>query len=122
MNGKPTVVWTEIPVKDLDAATTFYTEVFGWTMQRDETGPNAIVNFSGDMLGMGGHLYVGAPADGNGPTIHLALPNKIETGAVRAVDAGAALVGPVIDIPPGRFQYATDPDGNSLGLFEPRAM
>ena len=22
-------------------------------------------------------------------------------------------------IPPGRFQYVTDPDGNSIGLFEP---
>ncbi len=121
MTDRPTVVWTEIPVTDLDAATEFYSEVFGWTMQRDDTGPNPMANFSSDMSGVAGHLYPGKPAAGNGPTIHLALPDSIEDGAKRAADAGATMMGPVIEIPPGRFQYATDPDGNSIGLFEPKA-
>lgn len=121
MTDMPTVVWTEIPVTDLDAATAFYSDVFGWKMLHNEDGPNPIVNFTGDMSGVSGHLYPGKPASGNGPTIHLALPDKIETGAARAEKAGATLIGPVIAIPPGRFQYATDPDGNSIGLFEPAA-
>jgi predicted enzyme related to lactoylglutathione lyase len=122
MTDRPTVVWTEIPVKDLDAAEKFYSDVFVWEMQRDETGPNPIVNFSSDMSGVSGHLYSGKPAAGNGPTIHLALPDNIEDGAKRAADAGATMMGPVIEIPPGRFQYATDPDGNLIGLFEPKTM
>ncbi|WP_044043130.1 VOC family protein [Octadecabacter antarcticus] len=121
MTDRPTVIWTEIPVTDLDAAKKFYSEVFGWTMVRDESGPNPIENYSNNFSGVGGHLYSGKPGDGNGPTLHLALPDKIEAGAARAVIAGATLLGPVIDIPPGRFQYATDPDGNSIGLFEPKA-
>jgi predicted enzyme related to lactoylglutathione lyase len=52
----------------------------------------------------------------------LALPDNIEDGAKRAADAGATMMGPVIEIPPGRLQYATDPDGNSIGLFEPKTM
>jgi predicted enzyme related to lactoylglutathione lyase len=32
---------------------------------------------------------------------------------------GGKVLSPVITIPPGRFAYATDPDGNSIGLFEP---
>jgi hypothetical protein len=30
-------------------------------------------------------------------------------------------MGPVIDIPQGRFQYATDLDGNSIALIETQA-
>ncbi len=122
MTTQPTVVWTEIPVTDIDAAMAFYTEVFGWQMQRDDSGPNPMANFNADMSGIAGHLYPGTPAkDGNGPTIHLAVPDKLEDCAARAEKAGATILGPVIEIPPGRFQYAMDPDGNSIGLFEAKA-
>ncbi len=121
MTDRPTVVWTEIPVTDLDAATKFYSEVFGWEMSREDGPPNPYVNFTASLSGVSGHLYPGKPASGNGPTIHLALPDKIEAGAARAEKAGATLLGPVVEIPPGRFQYMTDPDGNSIGLFEPKA-
>ena len=36
----------------------------------------------------------------------------------RVKQAGGTVVSPIIQIPPGRFFYATDPDGNSIGLFE----
>ena len=61
MTDMPTVVWTEIPVTDLDAATAFYSDVFGWKMLRNEDGPNQIVNFTGDMSGVSGHLYPAGP-------------------------------------------------------------
>lgn len=117
---QPTVVWTEIPVTDLDAARTFYETVFGWTMTRQDDGPNPVVIF-GDGMGIHGHLYPGTPAaDGQGPTLHLALPDTVQDGAARVTASGGTVMGPVITIPPGRFQYAQDPDGNSLGLFEPK--
>lgn len=117
---KPTVVWTEIPVTDLTTAAAFYEKVFGWTTLRQDMGPNETVMFV-DGQGIHGHLYPGKPAaEGQGPTVHLALPDTVEQGAERAVAAGGQVLGPVIDIPPGRFQYAQDPDGNSIGLFEPK--
>lgn len=36
----------------------------------------------------------------------------------RVTDAGGKVVSDTIDIPPGQFFYATDPDGNSLGFFK----
>lgn len=119
MSEKPTVVWTEIPVTDLDKAEAFYTSVFGFDMVRQKDGPNEMVNFSNAMSSVGGHLYPGTPAAGNGPTIHLALPDTLEAGIARCEAAGGKIVSPAITIPPGRFVYATDPDGNSIGLFEP---
>ena len=116
----PTVVWTEIPVTDLDAAQGFYEAVFGWKMKRDDSGPNPMVNFSSDMQSVGGHLYPGKPAaEGQGPTIHLAVEN-LEAGLERCRAAGGTVLSPAIEIPPGRFAYVQDPDGNSLGLFEPK--
>ncbi len=121
MTDHPIVVWTEIPVSDLAKAEKFYSTVFGWQMKRDDTGPNPVVNFTAEMSDSSGHLYPGKPANGDGPTIHLVLPGKLEDGIGRCQKAGGKVLSPVIDIPPGRFAYALDPDGNSIGLFEPRA-
>lgn len=114
----PTVVWTEIPVTDLARAEVFYTAVFQWKMVHETTGPEPMITFNADNTAIGGHLYTGTPGAGTGPTIHLALPDTVEAGMARCTAAGGTLVSPVITIPPGRFAYATDPDGNSLGLFE----
>jgi predicted enzyme related to lactoylglutathione lyase len=115
-----TCVWFEIPTGDLERARAFYAAV----MQRDlavgEGGPNPIIAFT-DMSdgGASGHLYPGTPArDGTGPTIHLAAPGGLDAAAERVRANGGAVVSEPIGIPAGRFFYATDPDGNSIGLFE----
>ncbi|KAA9010500.1 VOC family protein [Histidinibacterium aquaticum] len=115
--SRPIVVWTEIPVTDLKAACDFYSTVFGWTMTIDESGPNPMAVFDGANDTTGGHLYPGTP--GQGPTIHFAVPDTVEAAADRVAEAGGKVEGPIIPIPVGRFQYALDLDGNSIGLFQP---
>lgn len=116
------VVWTEIPVRDIDRGIAFYKAVFNFTLTRDESGPNPMANFSDDMSGISGHLYPGKPAaPGTGPTIHLQVPDTLEATAERAWKAGGTVSGDPIPLPVGRFQYALDPDGNSIGLFEANA-
>ena len=116
------VVWTEIPVTDLAAGKKFYETLTGRTLVLDETGPNAMAMFPyvEGATDTAGHLYVGKPAPaGTGPTIHVCVPDTVEAAAARCNAAGGQAGGPIITIPPGRFQYATDPDGNSIGLFQP---
>ena len=119
MSMKPTVVWTEIPVTDIEASARFYAEVFGWKMNVDTSGPNPMAVFDGQNESIAGHLYPGMPAADGGNTIHLALPGSLEDGMARCTKAGGTVVSPAVAIPPGRFAYAKDPDGNSIGLFEP---
>ena len=117
------IAWTEIPVTDLDRGMTFYTKVFDYTLTLNEDGPNPYADIKIDDMngGVSGHLYPGKPAaDGSGPTIHLNVPDTLEQTAERVTQSGGTLVSEAIAIPPGRFQYALDPDGNSIGLFEPR--
>lgn len=119
MNTQPVVVWSEIPVSDMKKAVAFYNATFDWQMTIDESGPNPMAILGGNMETTGGHLYPGKPASGNGPTVHIAVPDRLEDAAIRCRKSGGAVIGEIITIPPGRFVYAKDPDGNSIGLFEP---
>jgi uncharacterized protein len=114
------VVWAEIPVSDLERAIPFYEAVLGQSLTINNDGPNPMADFAyTEGSSVGGHLYPGTPAAaGAGPTIHLGVPGTVEEAAERCVAAGGAVLGPIITIPVGRFQYATDLDGNSIGLFQ----
>ncbi len=117
-----TVVWTEIPVRDIDRGIAFYSEVFKYQMERNDTGPNPMADLADPERGVAGHLYPGEPsAPGQGPTVHLNVPDTLEATADRCWKAGGSVVGDPIPLPVGRFQYALDPDGNSIGLFEAKA-
>lgn len=117
---QPMAAWFEIPVTDLARAQAFYDEVCGWTSQVvTNMGPNPIVVLDGGDVAGGGHLYEGKPAAaGIGATIHVTIKGALEAAAERAIKAGGQIVGPIVPIPHGRFQYMIDPDGNSIGLFE----
>lgn len=121
MTSRPVLVWCEIPVTDMEKASAFYTKVFGYEMVIDNDGPNPMANLNNDENTVAGHLYPGEPAPDGGNTVHLALNDKLEDGIQRCKDAGGKVVSPIIQIPPGRFAYAKDLDGNSIGLFEPAA-
>lgn len=120
-NGQ--VCWFEIPVSDLDRAKTFYEKVLGTSMNRYEEGPNPMVSFTSmDDPGASGHLYPGKPsAQGTGNTVHLVALDPLEDVMARVGPAGGEIVSPIVDIPAGRFVYATDPDGNSIGFFNFKA-
>ena len=116
------VVWTEIPVRDIDRGIAFYSQVFDFEMTKDESGPNPMAMFPVKDLATGtaGHIYPGNPAaPGTGPTIHVHVPDSLEPTADRFEKAGGTIKGDAISMPFGRFQYGEDPDGNSIGLFEP---
>lgn len=114
------LVWCEIPVTDLKKSMVFYEAVFDYKIKLDESMPEPFAFLiTTDTPGAAGHLYVGKPSsDGSGPTVHLVVPGTVEEAAVRCRKAGGTVLGDVITIPPGRFQYIQDIDGNSIGLFE----
>lgn len=115
------LVWAEIPVSDLDRAIGFYEKILGEPMKRDDTGPNpmAMLPYSGQLGAAAGHLYPGKPAsNGEGPTVHLAVPFELDDAMARVGEAGGEIVSDVITIPAGSFFYAIDTEGNSLGIFK----
>lgn len=119
--SNPIVVWSEIPVTDLDASIKFYNAVYGWDMKINTEGPNPMAEFGGTMDAAGGHLYPGKPAKDSGSTVHIAVPDSLESASARCREAGGTILGDPIPLPSGRFVYALDLDGNSIGLFEAAA-
>lgn len=122
MSFKPKnlAVWMEIPVTDMEKSVAYYNKVFDADLEVQEGGPNPMATFkTADGKGVSGHLYPGKPAaERTGPTVHMACPGKLEDAMVRVVAAGGQIVSPIIQIPPGRFVYTHDLDGNSIGVFE----
>lgn len=119
--ANPIIVWSEIPVSNLDASVAFYNTVFGWSMTINTEGPNPMAEFGGSMDVGGGHLYPGQPANENGPTVHFRVDGTLEDAVDRCWTAGGTVIGEPIPLPSGRFIYAKDLDGNSIGLFEASA-
>ncbi len=118
---KDFLVWGELPVSDLDKAIAFYSEVTRAELHAETSSPNPMVVFKPAEVatGVALHLYPGMPAkDGSGPTLHLAAQGVLEDTMKRVEQAGGKVVSDPIPIPAGRFFYATDPDGNSVGFFE----
>ncbi|MAM62054.1 VOC family protein [Maritimibacter sp. UBA3975] len=118
MTTQPIVVWGEIPVKNLEASAAFYDTVFGWTSAVDRSGPQPMVLLNGAGDTVGANLFEGESATGN--IIHFAVPDSCEAAADRVSTAGGKVLSPPIEIPPGRFVMALDPDGNQIGLFQAR--
>ena len=111
-------VWFEIPVTDMNRAKAFYNAVLMSELKDDNTGPNPMAIFPAAESGVAGHLYPGKPAPaGGGNTVHLASPDPLEDALDRVAMNGGEVVSEIITIPPGRFAYCLDPDGNSIGLF-----
>lgn len=121
MADRKIIVWGEIPVTDMDKAVAFYNAVFEYEMTIDTSGPNPMAVLGGLTNDAGGHLYPGTPAPDGGSTVHLALADKLEAGIARCKAAGGQIVGDTVEMPFGRFAYAKDLDGNSIGLFEAAA-
>lgn len=114
------MVWFEIPVTDMERSKRFYATVLGTSLHDDNSGPNPMAIFAtrDKESGLSGHLYPGKPAaDGQGNTIHLAAPEPLEEALQRVGENGGRVLSAILKIPPGRFAYCLDPDGNSIGFF-----
>ncbi len=116
------VVWAEIPVSDLSRSIAFYNATFDWQMTPSMMGPDevAVLGGTGSAAGVSGNLVQGPPANGTGPVIFIAVPDT-DAATRRARRAGATLQAGPVEIPVGRYSTILDPDGNRIGLFQPRA-
>jgi predicted enzyme related to lactoylglutathione lyase len=107
----------EIGCKDRPAARTFYQKSFGWMIEEGDlsgeiaTGDDSGIDGALTALGHEPHQYV---------MIYVTVEDIADACESVAANGGAVTIGP-LDIPggKGRFAWFDDPEGNTLGLFEP---
>lgn len=113
MNG---IGWFQIGVSDAATAHRFYGDLFGWTFDGEDTAYQTIT--TPDAQSVKGGLAVGQP----GHAIFCVIVEDVPGVCGRAEAAGGkVLVGPLTTGDGLVFANITDPEGNHLGIFQPRA-
>lgn len=113
--------WVDTRQPDVDAATRFYAELFGWTFA-DAMPPDAPERYVIAQLGGRDAAGIGGPGDGPATWSTYVAVDDCDTTARAFADAGATiLVEPVDAGPGGRTSTIADPQGAVLHLWQARA-
>jgi predicted enzyme related to lactoylglutathione lyase len=102
----------ELPARDLGAARTFYSAVFGWELT--DFGPSYSCTMTGNVdLGLQGDL-------GEAPRMPLpvVLVDDIQAAQTAVEEAGGTISKPVFGFPGGRRFHFLDPNGLELAIMQ----
>jgi len=114
--GQP-VVHFEIGCKDSAKTQEFFAKLFDWKITA--AGPAAMID-TGAGRGIQGHITSLGHEPHNYVTFYVEV-DDINAYLAKAQELGGKkIVGPV-EIPTGSFAWMTDPEGNVIGLFKPKA-
>ncbi len=111
------VVHFEIGCKDRAKTEQFFSDLFGWKIQNN--GPASTID-SGSDRGIPGHII----ALGHEPqhyTIFYVEVEDVKACLDKATALGGKTLVPPVKIPTGTFAWFADPDGNTIGLLQPKA-
>ena len=113
------VIHFELPVDQPDRAVKFYTEVFGWKIEKCE-GPMdywLIATGSEDEPGIGGALTL--RSDLSAGTVNTIDVPSVDEAAAKVAAAGGKVVAPKMAIPGvGYLAYCQDTEGNTFGVMQ----
>ena len=115
-NPHGTPIWYELVTKDADAATAFYDDVIGWTIEARPAGPmdyRMIVTADGSNVGGVAGLGPDTPPAAAKPGWRCYIGvDDVDATARSVTGAGGSIVIPPFDLPGvGRMALAADPQG-----------
>ena len=111
------VVHFEIGCRDNQKAQEFYGKVFDWKTQA--FGPAAMID-TGIKEGISGHINTLGHEPHNYVLVYIQVDDIPKT-LDKIASLGGKMVVPVTPIPGmGKFAWFADPEGNTIGLFDPK--
>lgn len=115
----PKIVHFEIPVDDPQRAAAFYRDVLGWEVSRYGEEPYWLVRAGGDEEPGADGALVGREELHRSPVV-IAGVADVEDVLDRVQKAGGAVIQGRLPIPGmGWSAYIRDPEGNTIGFFQP---
>ncbi|VUD68970.1 hypothetical protein TDB9533_04333 [Thalassocella blandensis] len=114
MNEHEKINYVELPAQNLVAASTFFSEVFGW--QFEDYGPEYCA-FSGGGLNGGFYLANVNSTTLNGAALIVFYSEDLAATQAKIVNAGGIVVKPVFSFPGGRRFHFTDPNHNEFAVW-----
>jgi predicted enzyme related to lactoylglutathione lyase len=112
------VVWVDIPVLDLDRAITFYSEMLGAPVTKQEF-PGMAIAILPHADGAGGCLFVkdGERPSERGPLVYLSVQGRLDQALTVVAQRGGKILRAREAIPPHGYRaIITDSEGNRLAL------
>lgn len=114
--------WAELNTRGIDAATTFYETVFGWThdtMPAGMPGMPPYTTFYAAGERVAGAMPMGAEMPAQVPSYWMPYfsVGDVDAAFDKAKGLGAQEMVPPTDFPQGRFAIVSDPQGAMLGLL-----
>ena len=115
--------WIEIPVNDLDRAEKFYTDYFGFKLDRQEPEGGVTMSWfpmTMDSYGSACTLIKGdayTPSS-EGSLLYFTAPEKsVEKGVKKAEEMGLKIIQPKTSMGEhGFIAWIEDPEGNRIGI------
>jgi predicted enzyme related to lactoylglutathione lyase len=111
------VVHFEIGCKDREKTEQFFSKLFGW--QISPMGPASMID-TASQEGIQGHIT----QLGHEPhhyTIFYVQVDDVQKHLDQATGLGGKMLVPPVEIPTGTFAWFADLDGNTIGLWKPKA-
>jgi predicted enzyme related to lactoylglutathione lyase len=115
--------WNELATNDVEAASNFYTELFGWSIEELDTGGGPrywSIGHEGGASGQNGGVRELGPGEEGAPSFWIPYfaVESVDGTLARATELGGATIVPGTDIPTGRFAALRDPQGAAFAIFE----
>lgn len=102
----------ELPARDLGAARTFYSAIFGWELTN--FGPSYSCTMTGNVdLGLQGDMTE-APK----MPLPVVMVDDIEAAQAAVAEAGGTISKPIFAFPGGRRFHFLDPNGLELAIMQ----
>jgi predicted enzyme related to lactoylglutathione lyase len=110
------VVQFEIGCENNAKTSEFFSNLFGWQMQSQ--GPAVVIN-TGTDSGIQGHITSLGHEPRHYVTFYVQV-DDVDAYLAKAQSLGGRTLVPAVKIPTGRFAWLGDPDGNIIGLWQPK--
>jgi predicted enzyme related to lactoylglutathione lyase len=115
VNVPGALAWNELATSDLDAATAFYGELFGWSITPFEGSPQPFSIRNGD-ANNGGIRELDQPGMPPHWLVYFGADDVAATSG-RVQELGGTILVPPLEIPMGAMAVAQDPQGAVFALF-----
>jgi predicted enzyme related to lactoylglutathione lyase len=115
-----TIVHFDVPAEDLERASNFYKELFGWKIER-MSGPMEYHGIStlADDGGPGVNGGMGRRSEGDTGMMNYFGVGSIDATAARVMELGGKVIMPKTDVPGyGCLAIYLDTEGDRFGLWE----
>lgn len=120
VTGSPN--WIDVATPDLDAAATFYTGVFGWTIERGSAEFGGYSTFHADGKSVAGAMTVPPDQGVPGWTIYFQSPDADTTAKAVAANGGTTLAEPMDVADLGRMAVFADSAGVAFATWQPGSL